>query len=284
MILELKNINHQIDNKQILNDINLTFEKGIYALLGLNGAGKTTLINILSTLYMPSKGEMIYDKIDVLKKPSHLQQDLGYMSQNIGLIQDFTVEQNLYYFGLLKGCNAKELKQKIITILNDFDLTAIKNTKISNLSGGVKQRIGIALALINSPKIIILDEPLNNLDRHEREKLYFLLKEVSKNCIIIISTHLIDEIETVCDKVIFMKEGVITYFGNLNSSFDNINLFITENLIEPISQAELNQKFKLIKTREENNQLIVRHFVAFSDAPYTPNIEDAFVYYTKYNK
>jgi ABC-2 type transport system ATP-binding protein len=284
MILELKNINHQIDNKQILNDINLTFENGIYALLGLNGAGKTTLINILSTLYMPSKGEMIYDKIDVLKKPRHLQQDLGYMSQNIGLIQDFTVEQNLYYFGLLKGCNAKELKQKIITMLNDFDLTAIKSTKISNLSGGVKQRIGIALALINSPKIIILDEPLNNLDRHEREKLYFLLKEVSKNCIIIISTHLIDEIETVCDKVIFMKEGVITYFGNLKSSFDNINLFITENLIEPISQAELMQKFKLIKTREENNQLIVRHFVAFSDAPYTPNIEDAFVYYTKYNK
>jgi ABC-2 type transport system ATP-binding protein len=233
---------------------------------------------------MPSKGEMIYDKIDVLKKPRHLQQDLGYMSQNIGLIQDFTVEQNLYYFGLLKGCNAKELKQKIITMLNDFDLTAIKSTKISNLSGGVKQRIGIALALINSPKIIILDEPLNNLDRHEREKLYFLLKEVSKNCIIIISTHLIDEIETVCDKVIFMKEGVITYFGNLKSSFDNINLFITENLIEPISQAELMQKFKLIKTREENNQLIVRHFVAFSDAPYTPNIEDAFVYYTKYNK
>lgn len=284
MILELKNINHQIDNKQILNDINLTFENGIYALLGLNGAGKTTLINILSTLYMPSKGEMIYDKIDVLKKPRHLQQDLGYMSQNIGLIQDFTVEQNLYYFGLLKGCYAKELKQKIITMLNDFDLTAIKSTKISNLSGGVKQRIGIALALINSPKIIILDEPLNNLDRHEREKLYFLLKEVSKNCIIIISTHLIDEIETVCDKVIFMKEGVITYFGNLKSSFDNINLFITENLIEPISQAELMQKFKLIKTREENNQLIVRHFVAFSDASYTPNIEDAFVYYTKYNK
>ncbi len=284
MLLELKNINHQINNKQILNDINLTFDKGIYALLGLNGAGKTTLINILSTLYTPTKGEVLYNGINIIKSQTFLQQDLGYMSQNIGLIQDFTVEQNLYYFGLLKGCNAKELKQKIITMLNDFDLTAIKNTKILNLSGGVKQRIGIALALINSPKIIILDEPLNNLDRHEREKLYFLLKEVSKNCIIIISTHLIDEIETVCDKVIFITEGETTYFGNLKSSFDNINLAITENIIESISQSELIQKFKLIKTREENNQLIVRHFVSFSDAPYPPNIEDAFVYYTKYTK
>lgn len=207
-MLKLINIAYKIESKTILNDINLEFKKGLYALIGLNGTGKTTLINIIATLKKPTKGDVIYNEKSILENPIILRKDLGYMSQNIGLILDFSVFQNIYYFGLLKGCEQKLLKNNIIEILRDFQLEDYKDQKIKNLSGGQKQKISFIISIINSPKILILDEPVNNLDYIEREKMYIFLNELSKNCIIIISTHLVDEISRFCNHKIIISNGV----------------------------------------------------------------------------
>lgn len=282
MHLSLKNINYDIESKSILRDINLNLTEGIHALLGLNGAGKTTLINLIATLRTPKNGEILFNDKSVINNPELIQIDLGFISQNIGLIQDFTVEENLLYFGMLKGCNYKDLKKSLNEIYANFDLIAVKKNKVSNLSGGLKQRLGIALSLINSPKIIILDEPLNNLDYYEREKFYFLLKEVSKKCIVIISTHLIDEIENICDSVIFMKEGKITFHGRVNQSYDNIKFGIAEKTIDNLSQNKLQEQYMLIKSSTIESNLKIRYFNSSKDNTLKPTFEDSFFYFTKY--
>lgn len=282
MRLALNNVSYDINNKNILKNINLNLSEGIHALLGLNGAGKTSLINLISTLLKPTKGEILFNDKSIINNPELLQLNLGFISQNNGLIQDFTVEENLIYFGMLKGCNYKDLKKNISKIYSNFDLTSVKKTKVLNLSGGLKQRIGIALSLINSPKILILDEPLNNLDFYEREKFYFLLKKISKDCIIIISTHLIDEIENICDSVIFMKEGNISFQGSVLESFNQMKLYVKEKDIKYLEQNELLEQYKLIKSTTIGNSLRIRFFDTKKDNTINPIFEDSFFYFTKY--
>lgn len=281
MDLELINIHYLIKNKKILSNINLSFSCGIYALLGLNGAGKTSLLNIITTLAEPSSGRIDYLNKPIRINPLLIRRDLGFMSQNIGLIQDFTVEQNLFYFGLLKGCNNKDLKSKIKESLEYFGLTAEQNIKVQNLSGGTKQRIGIALSMINNPKILVLDEPINNLDKYEREKLYFILQRLSKNCIVIISTHLIDEIESFSDEVIFIRNGEVVFKGNVQDSITNIPSYVNEKTINNTNLVEINSKYKIIKYNNENNGLKIRYFTEEQTLIKTV-FEDAFAYYTKF--
>ncbi|MGE8536612.1 MAG: ATP-binding cassette domain-containing protein [Chryseobacterium sp.] len=216
MKLQLKDISYKVGDKIILNNINLEFENGLYALLGLNGTGKTSLINIISTLKKPSGGDFFYNNISVLEKPEALRKDLGFMSQNLGLIQDFDIIQNLTYFGLLKGCEKKSLNNNILKILKDFDLESYKKQKIKTLSGGIKQKISFVLSIINSPNVLILDEPVNNLDYLEREKMYLLLKDISKTSIVILSTHLIEEISRFSDKKITISNGSASLENNIN--------------------------------------------------------------------
>ncbi|MDO5615455.1 MAG: ATP-binding cassette domain-containing protein [Cruoricaptor ignavus] len=223
--LDLLNISYKTNGKAILEDINLSFGTGIHALLGLNGAGKTSLFNIIATLQKPTSGEMLYKDSSIIKNPKSLRKDLGYMSQNVGLIQDFSIEQNLYYFGLMKGCLPKDLKQKIPNLLETLNLQREKGRKVFNLSGGMKQRIGIALALLNNPEVLLLDEPINNLDDFEREKFYHFLQEIAQNSIVIISTHLVNEISNFCDKIIVMKNGRVGFCGTANTTDEVQEIF-----------------------------------------------------------
>ncbi|MGO4710523.1 ATP-binding cassette domain-containing protein [Chryseobacterium sp. 2TAF14] len=239
MALEVNYINYIKDGKNILNDINLLLDTGMYAVIGSNGAGKSTLLKVISTLLKPTQGSVLYEKKNI-KNNSEYRSKLSYMPQNVGLIKDFDIVDNLHYFGLLKGCKNKELKAKISAIISDFDLEALKNVKVFNLSGGVVQRIGIALSLINSPQILLLDEPFNNLDSTERNRLYGILQEISKNSIVIISTHLITEIENIADQFIFMKEGSITFVGNRDESISNFSE--KTNKIFPKANIDENMK------------------------------------------
>lgn len=235
--LKLKNISFKIKDKFILKDININFDNGIYALLGLNGSGKTSLLNIISTINQPSKGQITYNNKNVINNPEEIRKDLGYMSQNTTLLQDLSIIQNLYYFGLLKGCDSSVLKEIIPSFLSTFNLTSIKNMKVRNLSGGIKQKVGIAIALLNSPKLIILDEPINNLDKNERQYLYELLSTLSKESIIIISTHLIDEIMKYCNNITFIKNGGVEFHGSALEAIENMK---ANNINEIDSDSLLN--------------------------------------------
>lgn len=247
MALEVNNVSYIKDGKSILKNINLFLDTGIYAVLGSNGAGKSTLLKVISTLLKPTQGSVLYEKKDIKTNSEYLSK-LSFMPQNVGLIKDFDIVDNLHYFGLLKGCKNKELKTKISAIISDFDLEALKNVKIFNLSGGVVQRMGIALSLINSPKILILDEPFNNLDSTERNRLYDILQEISKNSVVIISTHLITEIENVADKFIFMKDGNITFIGNRDQSITNFNEKAGKTFVKPNINEDMEEHSRSEKT------------------------------------
>lgn len=211
MSISLNNVNYKINNKTILQNINLSLKKGVYGILGLNGAGKTTLLNVISTLTKPHNGSLSYNNTDVVKNPLILRKDLSYMPQNFGLIPDLTVTQNLMYFGMLKGVSSKTLKENIPNVLEFFNIQHTKDTNVKNLSGGTQQRVALSLALVNDPKVLILDEPTSALDPIERINFYELIKKISDNSIVIVSSHNIYEIEKYVDNIIVLRNGQISF-------------------------------------------------------------------------
>ncbi len=211
MSISLNNVNYKINNKTILQNINLSLEKGVYGILGLNGAGKTTLLNVISTLTKPQNGSLNYNNTDIVKNPLILRKDLSYMPQNFGLIPDLTVTENLMYFGMLKGVASKTLKENIPNVLEFFNIQHVKGTNVKNLSGGTQQRVALSLALINNPKVLILDEPTSALDPIERINFYELIKKISDNSIVIVSSHNIYEIEKYVDNIIVLRSGQISF-------------------------------------------------------------------------
>ncbi|MDR2237165.1 MAG: ATP-binding cassette domain-containing protein [Chryseobacterium sp.] len=224
MVLSLKNISFKYGNKQILDNICLDFMYGIYGLIGLNGEGKTTLLNIISTSVKPDSGQISYKGNSVLKNPLSLRKDLSYMPQNIALNYELSVYENLIYFGSLKGVSSKDLNKIIPYLLSFFNISQYKNSNIKKLSGGTLQRVSLALAFINSPKVLILDEPTNALDPVERINFYNLLKEKAKSSIIIISSHNISEIEKMVDKFITLNDKKISLFNDVVSFREGSNI------------------------------------------------------------
>lgn len=208
--IELNNISYNIKDHKILTDISFKLSCGLHMLIGCNGSGKTTLLRLLSTLNPPTSGIYQYNQM-IVKKNRQIKKDIGFMPQQPNLYLDLTVYQNIMYFGLLKGAEKKDIEARINLLLKSFSILQYKNSKVQNLSGGIQQRISIIISFINNPKLLILDEPTNNLDEVERERLYHLLKSLSANTIIIFSTHLIDEAIKYCDKVIVMKDGKISF-------------------------------------------------------------------------
>lgn len=215
--IELDNISYRIKDTQILKNISFKLSHGLHILAGSNGSGKTTILRLLSTLTPPTSGIYQYNQISV-KKNHQIKKEIGFMPQQPNLYLDLTVYQNIMYFGLLKGVKKKDIGAKIDLFLESFSILPFKNIRVQNLSGGIQQRISIIISIINNPKLLILDEPTNNLDEIERNRLYQLLKSISVNTIVIFSTHLIDEAIKHCDKVIVMKDGNIS----LNESIANM--------------------------------------------------------------
>lgn len=211
MSILLNNINFKINQKTILQNINLSLSEGIYGILGLNGAGKSTLLNVISTLVKPDKGSLQYNNSDIIKNPLMLRKNLSYMPQNFGLIPDLTVMQNLMYFGMLKGVHSKVLKDNIPNVLEFFNILHTKDTPVKNLSGGTQQRVALSLALVNDPKVLILDEPTSALDPIERINFYEMIKKISDHSTVLVSSHNIYEIEKYVDHIIILRNGQVSF-------------------------------------------------------------------------
>jgi ABC-2 type transport system ATP-binding protein len=205
--LIIDHVSKSFKTKKALSEINLELTTGVYGILGENGSGKTTLMRILASVMKPSSGRVLLNEKDITVMDHEYRDLIGYLPQHVGLYKSFTAEKFLKYIGSLKGLPKEALNEKVPEVLSLVGLSTSSNTKLGEFSGGMKQRIGIAQALLNNPKILIVDEPTAGLDPKERIRFRNLLSKISTNRIVILSTHIVSDIEFIAKEVIILREG-----------------------------------------------------------------------------
>ncbi|MGL5067913.1 MAG: ABC transporter ATP-binding protein [Sarcina sp.] len=281
-MLVVKNVHKDYGNFIALDDINLEFEKGVYALLAPNGAGKTTLIKMLTTLIYPSKGEILYEGTNITDLDENYRDIIGYLPQEFGYYKNYSPNKFLLYIAALKGIEERKAKERIKELLKLVALEDVADKKMKQFSGGMIQRVGIAQALLNDPKILILDEPTAGLDPKERARFRNLLSNLSRDKIVIISTHIVSDIEFIANEIIMIKDKKVLYKDEMDilcqlidgkvfevtMSFSESRDFRKNHLILSEKQEGKNIKLRFIAERE-----IREDFIKVS-----PNLEDLFLY------
>lgn len=223
MELVLDRVTKQYNSKIAADRISLSLKPGVIGLLGANGAGKTTLMRMICGVIKPSSGSISLDGVDV--SDEMYRDTLGYLPQDFGYYPNFTGKDFLMYIAALKGLSRSEAKRKTAELLKKVNLENASNKKIKGYSGGMKQRLGIAQAVLNDPKILVLDEPTAGLDPKERVRFRNMIAEFSKDSIVLLSTHIVSDVEHIADRVLMMKEGQIIWDGCKNDVPEDLEEF-----------------------------------------------------------
>ena len=211
MELTIKDLSKEYGSKKAIKNFNVTLTNGVYGLLGANGAGKTTLMRIICGIQTETNGEILLNNKNIHDLGEEYRNILGYLPQNFGYYPNFTAYKFLMYISSVKGLPHKKAHNKTIELLKELDLIEQKNEKIKNFSGGMKQRLGIAQALLNNPKILILDEPTAGLDPKERVRFRNLISSLAENRIVILSTHIVSDVEYIAKEILIMKTGELVH-------------------------------------------------------------------------
>lgn len=279
-MIEIKNLQMKFKDNVVLNDINLEIGNGIFGLLGQNGAGKTTLMRILATLLTPVRGEIMIDGLIYDKSNFHeIKKQIGYLPQDLGLYPDLTVRESLDYIAGLYGLNKSQRDERITKLLDMTNLTEHQKKKNSKLSGGMKRRVGLIQALLNEPKVLIVDEPTTGLDPEERIKIRNHLSDIGKNCSIIFSTHVIEDLSATCEDMCILNKGNIKFIGKTNELLK----YAENHCFECVVQNEIAIKDCTITSKIRTDKGIVIRFVS-EDRPninceyVKANLEDAYIY------
>lgn len=213
MELTISGLTKDFGSFRAVDQVTFTMHSGVYGLLGVNGAGKTTLMRMLTTLIHPTGGEIRWDGQDVFRMDSAYRKLLGYLPQDFGYYPDFSIYDYLMYIASIKGIRPAAAKQRALRLLKQVGLSQAGHKKMKTLSGGMKRRVGIAQAMLNDPKILILDEPTAGLDPNERIRFRNLISELSEDRIVLLSTHIVSDIEYIASEILLMKDGRITLSG-----------------------------------------------------------------------
>lgn len=257
MEIKIANLTKSYDDKfTALNEINTVLKSGITGLLGPNGAGKSTLIKTLVGLQKISSGQINY--LDVPKDIFELKESLGYVPQNFQLPNNLTGEEFLDFMSTVKGIDYKTAKRNNLQILELLNLSQVSKKRIATYSGGMKQRLGIAQALLNNPQLLILDEPTVGLDPDERLNLKHIMTELAGNTIILLSTHIVSDIESVANNIIILNEGEIQIQGNTDTLLENINGKVWELNISPEQYQSIQQEFFISSTIRKQHNIQIR--------------------------
>ncbi|MCG8605740.1 ABC transporter ATP-binding protein, partial [bacterium] len=211
MRLQIRNISKTYSNGvQALKNVTLTIPQGMYGLLGPNGAGKSTLMRILATLQEPDEGTVTLDDIDVLTQKDRVRQTLGYLPQELGVYAKVSAEELLAHFAVLKGITNRESRRDVVrALLRQTNLWDVRKKKLGGYSGGMRQRFGVAVALLGNPKLLIVDEPTAGLDPAERVRFLNLLSELGENSVVVLSTHIVEDVSELCTRMAIIDEGEI---------------------------------------------------------------------------
>ncbi len=284
--MELKTVEltKQYASKTAVNHLNITLTNGVYGLLGANGAGKTTLMRLLCNIQKPTSGEITWNGKNITELGEKYSCLLGYLPQNFRYYPDFTALDFLLYVSALKGLNDKAAKKKANDLLGAVGLSDESKNKIKTFSGGMKQRLGIAQAMLNDPYILILDEPTAGLDPKERVRFRNLISAFSKDRIVILSTHIVSDVEFIAEDIIMMKSGQIIHFGKPNEITAEIDGQVWECIIPTTSAEEFAAKFNVsnLRNQEDNStvlRIIAEHAPTSNAIKVQPNLEDLYLYY-----
>src|SRR5690349_14826368 len=245
---------------QALNGINLEIQPGMFGLLGPNGAGKTTLMKILATLLEPDSGTAEMDHLDLISAKAETRKKLGYLPQDFGLYPTLTAAQMLDYFAKLKGVTGRKERRSLVdALLERVNLTAERNRRLGGFSGGMRQRVGIAQALIGNPELLIVDEPTAGLDPEERARLHNLLAESSgENTIVLLSTHIVSDVSNLCDRFAVIRRGEIVAAISTEAALAGLEGRIWEATVPREQVAALEAKGKLISKQMAGGRTRVR--------------------------
>ena len=261
--------------------ISLDLDNGLYGLLAPNGAGKTTLIKMITTLLNPTSGEILYDGIEIHKMGAEYRSLLGYLPQKFGYYRNNTPVQYLDYLAALKGMPTNGLKQRISGIIEQVGLAESANVKMRKFSGGMLQRVGIAQAMLNDPKILILDEPTAGLDPKERVRFRNIISALSKDRIVILSTHIVSDIESIANRVVMIKDKHLYKNDTATAICSELEGCVFETSVSDSEYAEFEKKYLILSARHERDGMTVRFFndgkTNIDASECTPNLEDVFL-------
>lgn len=249
--LKINNLTKTYPNGvRALNGINLEITNGMFGLLGANGAGKSSLMRTIASLQSPSTGTLSFNDVDIVNHPDEIRQSLGYLPQEFGVYPKISAEKLLHHLAVLKGIlNKKERKEQITALLQQVNLFQHRKKAVATFSGGMRQRFGIAQALLGNPQIIIVDEPTAGLDPEESNRFLNLLSEIGENVIVILSTHIVEDVRNLCPKMAIMSNGEIISQGNPSELVATIEGKIWTKIIDK-SQLDIYKKaFDVVSTK-----------------------------------
>lgn len=257
MNLRMEGLTKDFQGVKAVNQVSCTLEKGVYGLLGVNGAGKTTLMRMLCTLLVPSQGKILLNGQDIYEMGAAYRKILGYLPQEFGYYPDFSVKDYLLYIASIKGLHPAAAKKRMQELLAEVGLTNVQNKKMKKLSGGMKRRAGIAQAMLNNPQILVLDEPTAGLDPNERIRFRNLLSELGQDRLVILSTHIVSDVEYIAGQILLMKDGQMAHFGTTEEIIRDVPEKAWSLLVLPneVQQYLKDYKVSNIKTFSKSAEL-----------------------------
>lgn len=283
MEMSLINLTKRYENLNVVSDVNLDMTNGVYGLLGVNGAGKTTLMRMICTLIQPTHGSITYDGKDIFELKESYRKKLGYLPQDFGYYPDLSVWDYLMYIASIKGLRPSYAKKQADHLLSQVGLKKATKMKMRKLSGGMLRRVGIAQAMLNDPKILILDEPTAGLDPNERIRFRNLISEIADERLVLLSTHIVSDVEFVANKIILMNKGKFFFTGtaeDITSSIDQKawTCTISRSDVEDYLKRYLVANVKTILQGAELRIIASQPPVEYAKEEQI-TLEDAFLYY-----
>lgn len=283
MELKISRVTKQFSAKIAVDKVSLQMQPGVYGLLGANGAGKTTLLRMICGVLSPDSGEISLDRFSV--KEEEYRNCLGYLPQKFGYYPNFTAWDFMMYMAALKGIPRNKAKVRIEKLLEAVNLKGSEKKKIAVFSGGMKQRLGIAQALLNNPKLLVLDEPTAGLDPKERVKFRNMISRLGQDRIVILSTHIVSDIEYIADEILLMKEGSILQKGSLPEILEPIQGKVWECKVNPARETQILEQYAVVNMREGAEGAFLRVVGAQKPSADAVSVEaaleDLYLYYFK---
>lgn len=283
MELRLLEVTKEFQDVKAVDNVSYTMTNGVYGLLGINGAGKTTLMRMLCTLLKPTAGSVVWDEKDIFSMDGEYRKLLGYLPQEFGFYPDFTVWDYLMYIASIKGIRPVVAKQRVDRLIQQVGLGKARNKKMKKLSGGMKRRAGIAQAMLNNPQILILDEPTAGLDPNERIRFRNLISELAEERIVLLSTHIVSDVEYIANDILLMKDGRIVLSGTSEELITSMPERVWSCTLTRQQVSDYMKKYKVANVKTVSGGTELR--ILSADPPSedavleAASLEDVFLYY-----